>query len=100
MKPPAYTIRTRRTPGAPYTVHSIVIADGRTVHEQLSPYGAGEPEERIRDFLKPTPPSATVVKFDRSTGKPRRTSPGRPKRGDSWRNSMHMVGDDPGPEAA
>lgn len=100
MSAPAFTIRTRPTPGAPYTIHSIVLADGSTVHEQLSPYGKGEPEERIRDFLKPTPATATVVKFDRSTGKPRRSSPGRPKRGDAWRNNMHMVGDDPGPEAA
>lgn len=95
MTVPEYRIRARPTPGAPYTIHSIVLADGRTVHEQLSPYGAGEAEARIREFLMPTPPTATVVTFNRSNGKPRRSSPGRPKRGDGWRNNMHMVGDDP-----
>lgn len=98
MTLPDYRIRTRPTPGAPYTIHAIVLADGRTVHEQLSPYGAGEPEARIREFLMPTPPTATIVTFHRSNGKPRRTSPGRPRKGEAWRGSM--LGDDDGPEAA
>ena len=52
MTPP-FTITTRREPHTHYVRHSIVLANGRVIHEQLSPYGPGEPETRIREYLTP-----------------------------------------------
>lgn len=85
---PTFSIRTRPTPGAPYTIHSIVLADGRTVHEQLSPYSAGEAESRVRAFLNPQPLTPRIVSFNSSI-----RSPGRPKKGQTWRDTYGT--DDP-----
>ena len=65
--------------GAPYTVRTIVLADGREVHSQISAYGKGEVEERVRRFLAPADPTPLAAKWDfgRSPGRPKRGTPPR-----------------------
>lgn len=82
MKTPEFRVYATKLYGAPYTAHSIVLADGRTVHSQLSPYGVGEAEARVRAFLTPEPLPVRTVKFNN-----RIRSPGRPRKGEAWRSN-------------
>lgn len=82
MKIPEFRVYATKLQGAPYTAHSIVLADGRTVHSQLSPYGNGEAEARVRAFLTPEPIAPRIVTFNN-----RIRSPGRPRKGEAWRSN-------------
>lgn len=74
MKVPAYRVNERKLSGSPHTVYSIVLADGRTVWEQLSPYGESEVSERVAAFLSPaTPPPPRYAEYNgKPAGRPRR----------------------------
>ena len=92
MKLPHYSVRTRKLEGAPYTAHTIVLADGRVVHSQLGPYGAGEAAARVRAFMEPAAivPSPKFVPYSAAR-------PGRPKgrRGEAWRDHSWLPGQEP-----
>lgn len=92
MTTPKYRVDSSPLAGAPYRVHTITLADGRVVRSQLSPYGAGEAEQHVRDYLLAAvaPPPAPVT-FERGTGKPTRAKPGpkpgaKGRRGEAWRD--------------
>lgn len=93
---PAYRVDSAPLPGSLYRVHTITLADGRVVRSQLSPYGAGEAEQHVRDYLLATSaPPAPLPVFTRGSGKPTRAaSPGRPKgrRGEAWRDHSWLPG--------
>ena len=87
MNPP-FTITTRREPHTHYVRHAIVLANGRVIHEQLSPYGPGEPETRIREYLTP-PPLRPLPPFNYG-----RAKGGRPKRGQGADTPFNEYGED------
>lgn len=79
MKRPAFRVIESPLVGAPYTVRTIVMADGREVHSQISAYREGEVEERVRRFLDPSPARVAPPRWDfgRSPGRPKRGTPPR-----------------------
>lgn len=85
MKVPAFEVRTRPLIGTRYIAHRIVLADGREVHEQLSPYGVGEAAERVREFLsqKPAAPPPRFIHYARR---------GPKRKGEAWRDHSWLQG--------
>lgn len=92
MKLPRYHIRQRPLLGTRYVSHSIELADGGVVHAQLSPYGAGEAEARVREFLAPAsntpPPRFVPYNYSKPGPKP------KGRKGESWRDHSWLKGDD------
>lgn len=88
MRLPAFEVRTRPLLGTRYIAHRIVLADGRGVHEQLSPYGVGEVEARVREFLAPKPaaPPPRFIHYARRGPKP------KGRKGEAWRDHSWLQG--------
>lgn len=74
--PKGYRIIERPEPGTHYKIRAIVAPDGREIYAQLSAFGAGEVEERIRAYLNPSPPPPLPkFEFVRNAGRPKRGAP-------------------------
>jgi len=66
-----YTITQRAEFGTHYVVHTIRLADGRKVAEQIGPYSEREAAERVAAFLRPAPIiKARDFEWGRSMSKP------------------------------